>query len=138
MTEFKFSISLKVRIDDVNYGNHVGYQIYFLYFQQARIAYLAQFGYSELNINGYGMIISEANCKYKQELFFGDDIIIECRVSELKSKMFIMDYRISKANKVCASGYTTNMCFDYNKKKVVSLSQEFIDKIKEFEGVEYK
>ncbi len=136
MAEFKFSIPLTVRIDDINYGNHVGYQIYFLYFQQARIAYLAQFGFSEFNINGYGMIISEANCRYKQELFFGNDIIVKCKVSELKSKMFIMEYLITKADKVCAIGFTNNMCFDYKNKKVVILPQEFINTIKNFEGTE--
>ncbi|MGB5157314.1 acyl-CoA thioesterase [Desulfobacterium sp. N47] len=138
MPEFKFSIPMKVRIDDLNYGNHVGYQIYLVYFQQARIAYLAQFGFSEMNINGYGMIISEANCRYKQELFFGDDIIIECRVSELKSKLFIMDYRIMKAAKICALGFTANMCFDYSKKRAVSLPHDFIRLIQEFEGIENK
>lgn len=136
MTEFKFSIPLKVRIDDLNYGNHVGYQVYFVYFQQARIAYLNQFRFSEFDINGYGMIISEANCKYKQELLFGDDIIVKCKVTELRSKMFIMDYLVTKTDKVCALGFTNNMCFDYSNKKVVSLPQEFINKIKKFECME--
>ncbi|MBU1055894.1 MAG: acyl-CoA thioesterase [Proteobacteria bacterium] len=137
MTEFKFLIPLKVRIDDLNYGNHVGYQMHFVYFQQARVAYLNQFGFSEFDISGYGMIISEANCKYKKELFFGDDIIIGCKVSELKSKMFIMDYLITKADQVCAFGFTYNMCFEFNNKKVVKLPQEFIDKIKKFESIDY-
>lgn len=135
MHEFKFSIPLNIRITDVNYGNHVGYQNFLSFFQEARIAYLDQFGFSELNISGSGMIISEVNCKYKKELFFGDDIIVGCRISKLRPKVFIMNYQISKADEICASGVTTNMCFDYDIKKVVKLPPEFVTAIKEYEGL---
>jgi len=135
MKDFKFSIPIAVRIGDINYGNHVGHHNYFLYFQESRIAYLKRFGFSELDINGYGMVISHAECKYKQELYLGDNIKVKCRVTQLKSKVFIMDYQIEKMNTVCAVGSTTNLCFDYRVKKVVNLPQEFVKAIKEFEGI---
>lgn len=47
---YQFSISLTVRAGDLNYGNHVAYYDYLLYFQEARIGYLAQFGCTELDI----------------------------------------------------------------------------------------
>ncbi len=135
MKEYKFSISIKVRIGDINYGNHVGYQNYFLFFQDARIAYLKQFEFSEFDINGYGMLVSAADCKYKQELYLGDEIHVTCRVSKLKPKMFIMEYQIERDGKMCATGSTTNVCYDYGKKQATKLPQTFVKAIKEFEGM---
>ena len=135
MRDYKFSIPIKVRIGDINYGNHVGYENYFLYFQEARIAYLMNFGFSETDINGYGMIISEAVCKYKQELFLGDEIIVKCSVSKLKSKIFTMTYQIEKKDKICAFGSTISLCFDYQNKKIAKLPQEFVAMIKAYEEI---
>jgi YbgC/YbaW family acyl-CoA thioester hydrolase len=126
---------LTVRIGDLNYGNHVDYQNFFSYFQEARIAYLNRLGYSELDIEGYGMIVGEANCKYKQELFLNDNIQVACRTSVIKSKLFIMEYRISKADNICAEGFTKNFCYDYQAKSVVRLPEPFVQAITAFEGL---
>ncbi len=134
MDRFEFSISLTVRVSDLNYGNHVGYQNFFSYFQEARIAYLEKIGYSEMDIEGYGMIVGEANCKYKQELFLNDRIQIECGIREMKSKLFTMHYQISKEGVICAEGFTKNLCYDYQAKKVVRLPDRFIERIQSFEG----
>lgn len=134
MDPFKFSIPLAVRVSDLNYGNHVGYQNYFSYFQEARIAYLAQFGYSEMDIEGHGMIVGEANCKYKHELFLDDRIRIACRIKTLKSKLFVMQYQITRDGAPCADGFTKNLCYDYQGKKVVRLPEAFVIKIRAFEG----
>ena len=96
MNPFKFSIPLTVRVNDLNYGNHVSHQNFFSYFQESRVAYLHQFGYSELDIGGYGIIMAEAGCKYKQALFLNDAIQVACGVTELKSKRFTMAYQIER------------------------------------------
>jgi acyl-CoA thioester hydrolase len=133
MNDYNFSIPLTVRASDLNYGGHVGYQIFFSYFQEARIAYLGQFGFSELDIDGYGMMVVEANCKYKQELYLNDAITVACGVQELKSKLFVMAYRISTPNCLCAEGYTKNLCYDYQAKAVSRFPDVFVKAIKGFE-----
>ncbi len=133
MAPYKFSISMTVRTTDLNYGNHVGYQTYFSYFQEARSAYLGQFGYTELDIEGYGMIIGEANCRYKRELFLNDSIRIACCITEIKSKRFVMQYEISNKEEVCAEGFTKNLCYDYQVKEVVQWPDAFVSKIQAFE-----
>ena len=135
MNPFKFSIPLTVRVNDLNYGNHVSHQNFFSYFQESRVAYLHQFGYSELDIGGYGIIMAEAGCKYKQALFLNDAIQVACGVTELKSKRFTMVYQIERGGMVCAEGVTANICYDYQTKKVLRLPEEFIQKVKAFEGL---
>lgn len=134
-SKFKFSIPLKVRIGDINYGNHVGHETYFLFFQEARIAYLDQFGFSEFDIGGYGMIMAEANCRYRHELNFGDDVIVRCGMGQLKTRSFTMDYQIVRGDVLCAVGFTAAVCYDYREKKIVHLPQQFVTAIQEFEGL---
>jgi len=134
MLNFKLVIPITVRIGDINYGNHVGHQNFFLYFQEARLAYLRQFGFSELDIFGFGMIICAAECSYKQQLFLGDEIMVGCRISDLKSKRFVMDYRIERTDTLCATGSTNNLCYDYQSKRVVSWPLEFAEAIRQYEG----
>lgn len=135
MSTFKFSIPLTVRVNDLNYGNHVGHQNFFAYFQESRVAYLQQFGFSELGIGDYGMLIAEAGCKYKQALFLNDALQVACRVTEIKSKKFTMAYRISKGEVICAEGFTINICYDYSANKVARLPENFIRQISAFEGI---
>lgn len=134
MTDFRFTIPITVRIGDINYGNHVGHQNFLLYFQEARIAYLGRLGFSEMDIGGYGMIVADVTCRYRRELFLGDVIDVGCRISEMKSKAFIMEYRIEKMDTTCATGATTNLCLDYAAKKVVALPGAFVAAVRAFEG----
>ncbi len=122
-----------MRINELNYGNHVGYQNYLSYFQEARIAYLGQFGYSEIDIEGYGMIIGEANCRYKKELFFNDRIRVACGIQGMNSKRIVMRYAITRGEIVCAEGFTHNLCYDYHAKKVMRFPDAFMSKIRAFE-----
>lgn len=135
MKRFNFSIPLTIRVSDLNYGNHVGYQNFFSFFQEARIAYLAQFEYSELDIGGCGFVVSEANCRYQQELFLNDAIQVACCVSQLKSKLFMMEYQVSKTDQICAQGFTKNLCYDYTAKKVAHLPEAFATAVRNFEDL---
>jgi len=132
---FKFSIPLTVRVNDLNYGNHVGHQVYFSFFQEARVAYLGQFGFTELSIGGLGMIMAEAGCRYKQQLVLHDSIQVACGVAELKPRRFSMEYQIKKGETVCAEGFTINIGYDYSSQKVARLPEEFNRLIKQFEGL---
>ena len=47
MTQERFSTQLTVGIGDINYGGHVGNDRFLLFFQEARLRFLAGFGMSE-------------------------------------------------------------------------------------------
>lgn len=59
--EFKFSTKIKVRITDINYGNHVGNDTFLSYLHEARMQYLNHFNYTELNVNGCSLIMKLFN-----------------------------------------------------------------------------
>ena len=134
MDGFSFVMPYSVRVADVNYGGHVANSAILNYFQDARIAYLAQFGYSEMDIGGCGIIMPEAHVYYRAEMFLGDQLEIGVRVDDVRRSSCVMLYRIEKSGEVTAEGSTNLVSFDYSKRKPVRLPAEFVAAIRAAEG----
>ena len=58
--QFPFSTELRVRITDVNYGGHMGNDALLGLLHEARVRFLTQYGFSELNICGAGIIMADS------------------------------------------------------------------------------
>ena len=134
MDGFRFVIPYDVRVADVNYGAHVSNAAVLSFFQDARIAYLNQFGLSELDIGGCGIILPEAHVKYRAEMFLGDQLQIGVRTELLQKSSFVMMYRIERDGVVTAEGTTNLVAFDYSRRKPVRVPQEFRARIEAFES----
>ena len=79
---FDFSPEIPVRITDMNYGGHLGNDTVLSLMHEARMQYLAQFGYSEMAIEGSGLIMVDASVMYKAEVFSGDIVRVEIAAVE--------------------------------------------------------
>lgn len=134
---YKFNTELDVRISDINYGGHLGNDRYLSLFQDARLQYLKQFGFSELSIGeNTSLIMSQAHINFKSEAFWGDRLKTFVRISSIKATRFIFDYLIldsPKKDYVIASGYTEMVGFDYQLRKVKRLPPEFLQVINDYE-----
>ena len=133
MDNFRFIIPYDVRVADVNYGAHVSNAAVLSFFQDARIAYLQQFGLSELVIGGCGIILPEAHVNYRAEMFLGDRLSIGVRAELQQKSSFVMVYRIERDGVVTAEGTTNLVAFDYDRRRPVRLPQEFRSSIEAFE-----
>lgn len=134
-TSYRFSIPYMVRVADVNYGGHVSNAAVLSFFQDARIAYLNQFGYSELDIGGCGIILPEAHVRYLAEMFLGDELRIGVRISELRNSAFVMSYWIERDGKETAQGTTNLVAYDYQIRKPRRLPEPFREAVTLFEGL---
>ena len=135
-SQFKFFTPIQVSIKDINYGGHVGNDVYLSYYQEGRLAYFKQFGFSEMNIGGNGIILVKAELEYKAELFHQDLLKVYCRISEIKNSSFIMEYLIEKEPDIIAStGKTVLVSFDYQNRKITKVPDIFKEKVKSFEGL---
>lgn len=134
MDNFHFTTPYQVRISDINYGNHVANSAVLNFFQDARIRYLNHLGgFSEMDIGGCGIILPEANVKYKAEMFLADELVIGVRISAQGRSSVTMEYRIERDGTVTAEGKTTLIAFDYTTRKPRRLPQAFKDAICAFE-----
>lgn len=140
LNNFNFSTVLNVRINEINYGGHLGNDSFLSLFQEGRLRYLKQFGWSELTIGEEtSLIMSQAHINFKAEAFWGESLKILVRITKMDKIRFTFEYQIESADnekKIVATGYTNMVGFDYRKKKVRKLPEKFVNKISEYENME--
>ena len=122
--KFLTTILIPVRITDINYGNHTGNDAMVSLLHEARAAWLRQNNFTELNIDGTGLILSDLMVNFKKESFYGDVLEISLYANEVTRKSFDLIYLIN-AKRVdviqVAIAKTTMISYDYKLKKVVDI-----------------
>jgi acyl-CoA thioester hydrolase len=83
-TILPFRTELPVRINDINYGGHLGNDAVLSIVHEARIRFLRSIGYSEFNIEGLGILMTDAVVVYSSEGHYGDILLIEVGVTEFQ------------------------------------------------------
>ncbi len=130
--KFFFSCFLPVRITDINYGNHVGNDAFISILHEARVQFLASIGYSELNIDGNGLIIADLEIVFKSQSFYGDVLKVEIATENITNTSFDLYYQISTEREitiVIAKAKTAQVCYNYQHKRIAKLSDKFIEAI---------
>jgi YbgC/YbaW family acyl-CoA thioester hydrolase len=121
---FTFSATIPVRITDLNYGGHVGNDTILSIIHEARVQYLKTFGYSEKDLGGVGMIMSDVAINFRNELFYGDVIEASVAVMNISRASFDLVYVLKNNQNIIAEAKTGMVCFDYEKRKVTALPEE--------------
>jgi acyl-CoA thioesterase FadM len=131
--QFNFTTEIQIRISDINYGGHVGNDTVLTLAHEARVRFLNKAGYGELNLEGTGIIITDAAIEYKSELFYGETVSIAVKAINFSKIGFELYYKIEKptANgKVLVAKIKTGILgFDYSKKKITNIPETVIAKI---------
>lgn len=124
---FGFKTQIPVRIQDLNYGKHVGNDAILSIMHEARMQYLSASGLKELPEQGPGLIMSDVAIVYKGEGFHGDIFEVEIGADEYTSSGFDLYYRITArrgdATLPIAEAKTGMVCFDYQQHKVSRLPE---------------
>lgn len=119
------TFTIPVRISDVNYGNHVGNDAIVSIIHEARVQWLSQHNFTELNIEGAGLIMSDLEIEFKKESFYGDVIEVQLSIGEISKKSFEIYYQLyTKRNGeriVLTVAKTGIVCYNYLNKKVVAI-----------------
>lgn len=131
--QFSFSIKLPIRITDLNYGGHVGNDAFLSLIHEARVQFLQQFGYSEINVAGVGLIMADVAIEYKKELVYGNVVTIGVAATGFDKLGFDIFYKleVEYEGKIILAGKakTGMMCFDYTQKKRTSIPEEAVQKM---------
>lgn len=118
-----FTASIPVRITDLNYGNHLGNDALLSILHEARMQLLGHYGYSELNLGGASLIMADVAISYKGEAFYGDTLTISMAFDDLNKYGFDITYHVrNQAGKEVARAKTGMLCFNYQERRLMSLS----------------
>mgnify|MGYP003587601944 FL=1 len=128
---FVFRTELDVRITDINYGRHVGNDALLGLLHEARLRFLANFGFSEEDIGGVGMLMGDAVVQYKAVVLRGDRLTVEMGLKDVERRTFDLVYRVVRQGDgaVVAVAKTGMVAFDYARNRAADLPEVFLEKM---------
>jgi acyl-CoA thioester hydrolase len=122
------SITIPVRITDLNYGNHVGNHAMVAIIHEARAQFLNLHGFTEMNAGGTSLIMNELLVEFKNESFYNDVLEIKIFCGEISRVSFELFYLITvKRNEeeiIIAHAKTGMVCYNYSDKKIEMLPEK--------------
>ena len=131
-----FKTRLRVRVDDVNYGGHLGNDSVLTLCHEARLRFFAEHGQSEMNLFGQAIIMTDAMILYRAEGNMGDDIEITLYLDDVGRRGFDLYYLLECGRREIARVKTGIAFFDYRQRKIVPCPEEFVEKFGPIEGPE--
>ena len=89
---------------------------------------------TELDFAGVGTIMSDVAIEYKDQTYYGDEIIASVAVGEITKVAFDLFYKLEKRSadgkqSTVAFAKTWMVCYDYDLKKVTAIPEKAIEKI---------
>ena len=130
---FHFTTQISIRISDINYGGHTGNDTILSLAHEARVQFLRKAGYGELDIEGIGLIITDAAIEYKSELFHGEIVLVSVKATNFSKAAFEIFYKMEKEygneRKLVAKIKTGMLGYDYSRKKIVAIPENAVKKI---------
>jgi acyl-CoA thioester hydrolase len=125
--KFIFSTEIQVRISDINYGGHLGNDSLLSIIHEARLRFLKNYNYSEIDVEGTGIILSDSVIVYKSEGFYGDILTVQVTVDDFNRHGCDIFYKLinKKTGKEVALAKTGIVFFDYNERKIACVPEKF-------------
>jgi acyl-CoA thioesterase FadM len=124
-----FTTTLPIRIDDLNYGGHLGNDRVLALAQEARVRWLASLGFaSELDVAGAALIMADAAVVYRGEGRQGMSLAAELALDDVRTRSFDLHCRLADAasGKEIALVKAGLLWFDYQAGKVIRAPEAWL------------
>jgi acyl-CoA thioester hydrolase len=112
--EFRFETQVRVRFAETDAQGIVHNAVYLVWFELARIDYLARFrgGYPGLRADGIEALTLESHVRYLEPARFDDRLTIRARCGDLRGARFRFEYAVERDGVAVADGWTRHACVD--------------------------
>ena len=129
--QFIFSTDIPLYISHINYGGHLDNALLLTVVSEARVRFFKSLGYSELDVEGLGVIMADAAVQYRSEAFHGETMVVQMTPVDLHDKGFDLAWSLMDkvSGREVARGKSGMLCFDYEQRKVQSVPEAFLNKI---------
>jgi acyl-CoA thioesterase FadM len=122
-----YTHEMDIRIDDVNYGGHLGHDRLVSMLHEARVCFFRSFGASELDTDGFPLMIVELAVGYQGEGFAGQKLRFEIAAGEVASRRADLVYRVSEGDdrRIIAFARTRLHFYDREKNRAATVPTSF-------------
>lgn len=124
---FAFSTDIQLYLSHINYGGHLDNALLLTVVSEARTRWFKALGYTELDVEGLGIIVSDAALQYKSEAFHGETMQVDMSAQEFNKYGCDLVWRMRErdSGREVARGKTGIVFFDYQTRKVAGVPQGF-------------
>jgi acyl-CoA thioester hydrolase len=125
---FSFSTEIPIYINHINYGNHLDNSALISLVSEARVRFFKALGYTELNVEGCGIIVADVAAQYKSEAFHGEVMVFEMAANDFNKYGCDLVWKVSDqaSGREVARGKTGIMFFDYAARKAAAVPAAFV------------
>ncbi len=118
--QFHFSTELLVRITDINFGGHLGNDSLMSLLNEARVRFLAEHGFTELDVFGASLIMADSVVTHRSEAFQGENLRVEITAGDFNKYGFDFLYRVTEtgSGREVARAKTGMVFFDYKRRQI--------------------
>jgi acyl-CoA thioester hydrolase len=125
--QFAFSTDIALYGSHMNYGGHLDNALLLTVVSEARVRFFKSLGYTELDVDGVGIVVSDAALQYRSEAFHGEVMVVRMTASDFGSKgcdlLWCMNEQLSQRE--VARGKTGIVFFDYSTRKTAPVPSAF-------------
>ena len=127
----KFSMQIKVRYCETDQMGLVHHGSYVNYFEEARISWISNLGfsYSEMEKSGIILPVSKLNINYLRPAYFENDLVVNVELAELPTSRLIFNYTITNKHEVVVTGTTVLAFLNKETKKPVRCPDYMLEKV---------
>jgi len=129
-------IPVQIRFNDVDRLGHVNNNAYFAYYDLGKEEYLRSVLKVDYNEADIVPVIANINADFITPIFYGDDVVVETRVTHLGNKSFTLEQRAvnQKTGAELCHCRTVMVCFDLKSQQSAELPDAYRQSILAFEG----
>lgn len=124
---FPFTTEITLYLSHMNYGGHLDNALLLTVVSEARARFFQSLGYTELNVEGVGIIVSDAALQYRSEAFHGEVMVVRMGAADFGSKgcdlLWCMNEKTT--GREVARGKTGIVFFDYAARKIAPVPENF-------------
>lgn len=124
---FPFSTEIDLHLSHINYGGHLDNALLLTIVSEARLRYFKSMGYTELDVEGVGIVVADAAVQYRSEAFHGETMRVEIGAADFNKYGCDLVWRMSDkaAGREVARGKTGIVFFDYADRKKALIPEGF-------------
>lgn len=125
--QFVFTTPIPLYIQHINYGNHLDNAALIALVSEARVRFFKSLGYTELNVEGVGIVVADAAVQYKSEAFHGETLLFAMQPMEFNKYGCDLVWQASDeaSGREVARGKTGILFFDYAARRAVGVPDGF-------------
>lgn len=126
-----FTTELPIYVSHINEAGHVDNAQLLTLVSEARQRFFRSMRYTQVDVEGLGIVVSDAAIQYLSEAFYGETLVIDMGATDFNKYGCDLTYRIrdKASTRDVAHGKTGIVFFDYNTRKIARVPERFLQRV---------